>query len=182
MGEELEGASRIHPHPIGWRVAPTVDRAKRRYDDARLCDFCKYPNKEWVWAKVVSLNACNVDKSRCQRVGRPNVCTLETTGTPDRNIHNQLSPFLFPAPRQTSFFRVNAVHLQVIRSALPTSLTPIFYHLRHQLAELLGIPLCFFGACPCRQWRAIGPDGRCSSIRARGTVGLLILTSRTRSG
>jgi hypothetical protein len=48
MGDELDGASRIHPHPIGWRVAPTVDRAKRRYDDARLCDFCKYPNNEWV--------------------------------------------------------------------------------------------------------------------------------------
>ena len=30
MGDELEGASLIHPHPTGWRVAPTVDRANRR--------------------------------------------------------------------------------------------------------------------------------------------------------
>jgi len=34
-GEELDGAKRIQPHPTDWRVAPTVDRARRRYDDAR---------------------------------------------------------------------------------------------------------------------------------------------------
>lgn len=37
-GEEFDGAKRIQPHPTGWRVAPTVDLAKRRYEEA----------KEWV--------------------------------------------------------------------------------------------------------------------------------------
>lgn len=65
-GDELEGASRIHPHPTGWRVAPTVDLANKRYDEASEWDFWRYANNVWVWARVVSLNACNVDRSRHQ--------------------------------------------------------------------------------------------------------------------
>jgi hypothetical protein len=102
MGDELEGASRIHPHPIGWRVAPTVDRAKRRYDDARLCDFCKYPNNEWVWAKVVSLNACNVDKSKGS-ASRTTKGTYLGNNRDSRQEHPQSTqPVPFPSS-QTDF-------------------------------------------------------------------------------
>jgi len=42
--------------------------------------------------------------------------TLETTGTPDGDVHNQFSPFLFPTARQTAFSALldsllNTVHL-----------------------------------------------------------------------
>lgn len=99
-GDELEGASRIHPHPTGWRVAPTVDLANKRYEDASECDFCKYASNECVWPRVVSRNACNVDKSVLSVTRSRSIvikgCTLETTGTPNGDINNQFSPFLLP--------------------------------------------------------------------------------------